>query len=359
MTGTEAVSNESVYSHELNNIINIMAGIALILKTRADQNTVDPDIREKIELLNNVARRAVSTAQNLNSLRHSVFRSSVDLADYIRQYRTIADAIAGGSIRCCFNVRNNSRVRINTDNLDEILTNLVKNAVEATKHKADGSITISVETEFADTVCATCGDRISGKHTVLAVSDTGSGIDKKDLGRIFSYSFTTKEKGSGIGLYVVRIKTHMAGGHITVDTSPEGTSFRLYFPSEDNIRKALEKGPIRGNAIVISGKKEIIETYKGYLAATGFNTERHATCESVDIVVYDTASNNCADINTVLKKYPAAAVLCIADINGVFHKKTASVEKKDARPDERVHLITTPVCFQDFAACVSNIMREF
>jgi signal transduction histidine kinase len=105
-------------------------------------------------------------------------------------------------------------IRADAQLLRQVVLNLVNNAFEATP--AGGRVTIS------------CGG--DGDQAYLLVSDTGCGIPPEKVDQIFLPFFTTKESGTGLGLAISNeiIKSH--GGSLSVDSSPEGTTFRITLP---------------------------------------------------------------------------------------------------------------------------------
>jgi signal transduction histidine kinase len=70
-----------------------------------------------------------------------------------------------------------------------------------------------------------------GPYVMLAVSDTGVGMDEDTLPRIFEPFFTSKGQGSGLGLFIVYGLVRGSGGHIQVEGQPgRGMTFRVYLP---------------------------------------------------------------------------------------------------------------------------------
>ena len=107
-------------------------------------------------------------------------------------------------------------VTVNRTRIEQILVNLVTNAVDA------GPAQVAISVRPAP----------DGRRVACAVHDTGSGIAPEHLARIFEPFFTTKgERGTGLGLPVVRDIVHSYGGTITVDSAPgRGTTFTFELP---------------------------------------------------------------------------------------------------------------------------------
>jgi signal transduction histidine kinase len=113
------------------------------------------------------------------------------------------------------------------------LVNLLLNARDAMPE--GGELTIeTANIDLDDTYVATHVEAAPGRHVVVTVSDTGTGIDEQTKDRLFEPFFTTKPvgEGSGLGLSIVYGVVKHAGGHITVVSDVgKGTTFSLYFPA--------------------------------------------------------------------------------------------------------------------------------
>ncbi|RLE00311.1 MAG: hypothetical protein DRJ13_08850 [Bacteroidetes bacterium] len=100
--------------------------------------------------------------------------------------------------------------------IEQVLINLVKNAMEAVKERTSKTISLSAfKSDYA---------------TVISVSDSGAGIPEEQLESIFIPFFSTKESGTGIGLSFSQHVMQLHGGHIRVHSTPgQGSVFHLRF----------------------------------------------------------------------------------------------------------------------------------
>ena len=107
-------------------------------------------------------------------------------------------------------------IRADADQIEMVLLNLLRNAVESLHHGPDPAIWLEADTQPG--------------YPVIRVTDNGPGIDPAALDKIFIPFFTTKTSGSGIGLSLSRQIMHQHGGQIAVESVvDQGTTFSLRF----------------------------------------------------------------------------------------------------------------------------------
>ncbi|WP_177220541.1 ATP-binding protein [Poseidonocella sedimentorum] len=173
-------------------------------------------------------------------------------------------------------------VRVDATSLESALLNLILNARDA----MDGHGRLTIETsnqridqEYVDSR----GEQIAaGRYVMLAVSDTGSGIDPATAARIFEPFYTTKPPGSGSGVGLSMVQGFMRQSHGTVHLYTEpghGTTFKLYFPATDASAAAGDEpapeaphAPADGKRILLVEDEDSVRTVLlSMLEAAGYS----------------------------------------------------------------------------------------
>ena len=135
-------------------------------------------------------------------------------------------------------------IRADPKQIAQVIMNLAINSSEAMPN--GGRLKVATKAVSLDEkYCRSLRGAKPGGFVMLSVNDTGRGMDKETLLKVFDPFFSTKERGSprgtGLGLSVVKGIVEQQGGHITCESQPgKGTEFRIYFPAIDTPLVALE-----------------------------------------------------------------------------------------------------------------------
>ncbi len=227
-------------AHDFNNVLVVIIGFAnLLLKDFA----ADDPQREKAEQIARAGERAAELTQQLLafSRRQVLMPQILDLNDVVTDMKLLLERLIGEDIRLEIVLDPElGKVQADPGQLEQVILNLVVNARDAMP--TGGRLTIeTTNLDVHQSHLAAHGNHSSGACVMLAISDSGHGMDESTRARAFDPFFTTKEtgKGTGLGLATVYGIVTQSGGSIHIDSEPgRGTTFTMQLPRIDGSESA-------------------------------------------------------------------------------------------------------------------------
>ncbi|MEA2536953.1 MAG: two-component system, cell cycle sensor histidine kinase and response regulator CckA [Chloroflexota bacterium] len=221
-------------AHDFNNILMAIVGYAEFIARDSRDGAVDPAHADHVVT---AARRAIDLTARLTAFarREASRLEAVDVAQTVESVMPILKRLAPESIEIAVHLEPGSSVVLDRSELEMVVVNLVVNAVDAMPD--GGRLTLEVGLVDLDAAHETTHlGQIAGRHVLVAVSDTGTGMDAATRARIFEPFYTTKGmgEGTGLGLAMVFAAVERAMGTIWVYSEPgHGTTFKIYLPLAD------------------------------------------------------------------------------------------------------------------------------
>ncbi|HKI10813.1 MAG TPA: PAS domain S-box protein [Candidatus Acidoferrum sp.] len=245
-------------AHDFNNLLTIITGYTELALSRP---TVPPELRSDIERIENAAGRAAGLVRQLLAFsRRQVLQPKIiDVNGVVLNLDKLLRRLMDDNVEMVTHVQEEvGKVKADPAQLEQVIMNLVVNARDAMPNGGR----LVVETANADLDASYTENHVSmkpGRYVMLAVSDTGVGMDRRTIAHIFEPFYTTKEsgRGTGLGLSTVYGIVKQSGGHIWVYSEPgKGSTFKVYLPRVDG--PVEETGVAQPRALSKRGAETIL-----------------------------------------------------------------------------------------------------
>lgn len=220
-------------AHDFNNLLTVIMGYNDMLR---EQLKNDHLASEFIQEIRRAGERATSLTNRLLafSRRQVAQPRVVDLNESVRGIEKMLGRMIGEDVQLRTSLAPDLlRVKVDPSHMDQVLMNLAVNSRDA----MPGGGVLTIETSNVELDKEYAGGHLGvtpGAYVMLAVSDTGCGMDAETLARVFEPFFTTKEKGkgTGLGLSIVYGIVKQNGGDVLAYSEPgRGTAFKIYLPA--------------------------------------------------------------------------------------------------------------------------------
>ena len=289
-------------AHDFNNLLTVIQGHAQMAMMAMDEN--NPQYRDLTQIMNSSTRAASLTRQLLLfSRKQTVELKTLELNQTIQNLLKMLQRLIGENIIIETELATDlSNIEADEGNIEQVIMNLAVNARDAMPD--GGKLTFLTENiSIPDDEQSHVQDSQAGDFVRISVQDTGCGIPKEVLSKIFEPFFSTKEKGkgTGLGLSVVYgiVKSH--NGWINAYSEPQqGTTFKIYLPAsvsastEESATQVESRESLHGNGeqiLVIEDEQGILDFASSALRQFGY-TIRVASNGHQALSVFEEAKGN-------------------------------------------------------------------
>jgi signal transduction histidine kinase len=245
-------------AHDFNNLLTVILGYNEMLREHVKDEPIALDFT--LEVLQAAERASALTNQLLAFSRRQVAMPRVlDLNEVVRHIDKMLRRIIGEDVELQLKLADGlSPVTADPSHIDQVIMNLAVNSRDAMPN--GGSLTIeTADVQLTEEYAESHLGIAPGSYVMMAVSDTGTGMDALTKSRIFEPFFTTKEKGkgTGLGLSIVYGIVKQNGGEVLVYSEPgQGTVFKIYLPVA--VGAAEESRPVSGETQAVEGTETIL-----------------------------------------------------------------------------------------------------
>lgn len=332
-------------SHDFNNVLSAIVGSADLLADRIPPFSAD---REWIDVIRTAGMHATGLTRRLLSFaKPSQPNEAVtDLSEAVEELMPLVKALVPAGVRVKIQAASHLHSTIvEATVIEQIVINLATNAGQAMPR--GGVLQIRTSEEAID----------GELFVVLAIADTGPGMDDITRSRLFEPYYTTKSSGTGLGLATVRELVQQAGGRITLDSLPGlGSVFRVFFPALGNSREPIGLGK---TALIADDDPGVREATKRILESEGFDVSEASTSDEafqvakwsrgkIDLLVADVVMPSFGGRRLVERLRVMLPTLPVVMISGYPQPEIA---------DEHMVFLAKPFVGKELRACIQSVMQ--
>jgi len=369
-------------AHDFNNLLTAIIGFCDLLLAR--HHAGDPSFADVMQIKQNANRAANLTRQLLAFSRRQTLRPKVlSLTDALAELQNLLSRLLTEKVELkIVHGRDLGLVKVDQNQLEQVIMNLAVNARDAMPD--GGKLTIrTANVSEEDSRALDHALMPPGEYVLIEVADTGVGIPKENLAKIFEPFYTTKDpsKGTGLGLSTVYGIVKQTGGFVfPYSTLGKGTVFRIYLPryvetpaearAEAEAAAAAAAAPEptdltgKGTILLVEDEDAVRTFAARALATRGYEVIQAESGEAaiaaveecgrqIDLVVSDVVMPN-MDGPTMIKalsgKLPGVKVIFVSG-----YAEDAFAKSLD--PEQQFHFLPKPFSLKQLAAAVKEVMN--
>src|ERR1035437_1604073 len=274
-------------AHDFNNLLTVINGYSRLL---LDSLKAGDPLRDSVEEIHKAGERAAGLTQQLLAfIRKQILQPRVlDLNRVVGEMRPMLARLMGEDVEVCVTLEAEATtICADRHQLEQVLMNLAVNSRDAMPHGGKFSIETGF-VEWGESHVQSCPGAHAGPYVMLAVSDTGVGMNEETREHIFEPFFTTKEvgKGTGLGLSTIHGIVEQSGGYVEAASElGRGTTFKIYMPRVVGAQADSgkpEAGPAIGGketVLVVEDQAEVRRYTAAALMAYGYQVIQAANAD--------------------------------------------------------------------------------
>jgi PAS domain S-box-containing protein len=315
-------------AHDYNNMLGVITGYAELLKGALDKQ---PRLAKYAHQIQYAGERSAKLTKKLLAFSQTKTpeANSLNLNMLLLKQEHMLEKTLTARIKLVLNLEKNLwLIWLDDSDLEDAILNMSINAMHAIE--GSGQLTIQTSNQKINQMAAQSLGIRPDDYVLLSITDSGCGIDKETIEKIFDPFYSTKgEQGSGLGLSQVYGFVQRSGGVIKVDSEPgQGTQFTLYFPryhESGDAQQSAEDYPATAfigdeTILVVDDEPALLDLSGEILGLSGFNVIcAESAKQALDILQHKSVDLLISDIimpemdgyqlaAIVKEKYPAIKI---------------------------------------------------